>query len=56
MVLDAQALIGDAVQEKKRAHHVQHVLGLHNLMIEIHVRVSQVDREEGIVVAHGGAQ
>ena len=52
VVLQAQPLIGGAVQQKKRAHDVQRVFRLHQLAVEVDVRVGQIDGEDGIVVAH----
>ena len=51
VVLDAQALVGGAAPEKKRSHDVQHVLGQHQLLIEIDVGIGQIDGENGVVVA-----
>ena len=52
MVLHAQALIGGATPEKKRAHDVQHILRERELLVEIDVGIGQVDREDRVVVSH----
>jgi hypothetical protein len=51
VVLDTQALVGGAAPEKKRAHDVQHILRLRELLIDIDVGIGQVDGEDGVVIA-----
>ena len=51
VVLDAQALVSRAAPEKQRSHDVQHVLGQHQLLVEIDIGIGQIDGENGVVVA-----
>ena len=56
VVADRQSLIGGVAPEKNRAHDVQGVLRQHEVIVEIHVGIGQIDRQQGVVVAHVGAE
>ena len=56
MILDAQALIGAAAPQEKRAHHVQRILWQNRLLIENDVGVGQINGEDRIVIADVGAE
>ena len=56
VVLDRQPLIGRVAPEKNRAHDVQGVLRQHQVIVEIHVGIGQIDRQQRVVVAQVGAE
>ena len=56
MVLDRQPLICRVAPEKNRAHDVQGVLRQHEMLVEIHVGIGQIDRQQRVVVAQVGAE
>ena len=56
VVLNRQPLIDGVAPEKNRAHDVQGVLRQHQMIVEIHVGIGEVDRQQRVVVAQVGPE
>src|SRR5205823_6837383 len=52
VIADRNPLIGGVAPEKNRAHDMHRVLGEDQALVEIDVRIGQIDRELRVVVTH----
>ena len=56
VILDRQPLIRGVAPEKNRADDVQSILRQHQAIVEIHVRIGQIHRQQSVVIAQVGPE